>query len=398
MAGWFHRNARRREILRYYHRGHEHAPVLALIRLCEALPDDPDWMDWYAAVTLWSEYYQKPLAAFTRPYGMLANSVWPMEEFDARPEAERASWRELAREGTDLGGGWYLRAIGVHPKSPLYRGNNGTLLTQAKALAAAAHLRGNLPAAQLCQEQLYWVLGRNPFCQSLMVGEGYDFPPMYSPRSGTIVGALPVGIRTLGTHDLPYWPATALCCYKEIWIHPVGRWIWLMGDMGGQPRVRGTAPAGQAVTFRQVPDGLVRSATTGPDGRFRLSLPAGVYEVTAGQARQTATLLPAGVYDLDLRPGRTVGLRIEHATVGGTVTITLHATGIGGHRFELRAHNLAAASAIQSVDLSPARPAKLVWQAKVQDPSAPWIALITPDGDVAQRREITGLVRRPGGK
>ena len=36
-----------------------------------------------------------------------------------------------------------------------------------------------------------------------MYGEGYDWTPLYSVRSGQMVGALPVGIETKGIATLP---------------------------------------------------------------------------------------------------------------------------------------------------------------------------------------------------
>lgn len=403
MAGWFYTNANRRERLWYYHRAHDHAPVLALIRLCEMLPQDKDWMDWYAGVTLWSQYFQKPLAGFSGPYGLLSNSAWRLDEWDGRSSREVPDFRALTQAGAGVGAGWFVRTFPAHPGAYGYQGNDGTILTAAKALAAAAHFRGDLQAAEIAQQQLYWIVGRNPFCQSLMYGEGYDWPPMYSPRSGNIVGAIPVGIFNSGTRDVPYWPATTTCCYKEIWVHPVGRWIWLMGDLAGEPAVHVTAPGQTAVTFRQVSAAgaagvaeiPARTARLDAAGQCRLSLPAGVYEVAAGAARRTVSLLPAGSYELDLRPERAVDLRVEQATTDdGQVTITLTAAGSGKHSFVLRTHNLQIAQAEQTVELAPDRPTKVTWQGKVPAVAVPWVALIVPDGDMASRLETTALVPR----
>ncbi|MEK7407710.1 MAG: hypothetical protein AAB225_21745 [Acidobacteriota bacterium] len=84
------------------------------------------------------------------------------------------------------------------------------LLSQAKGLSAAAQLRRNRAAAELVQRQLQWVVGRNPFVQSTMWGEGYDFAQQYSVSSGDRVGSLPVGIMTRGdgSLDLKLAPAT----------------------------------------------------------------------------------------------------------------------------------------------------------------------------------------------
>ena len=102
----------------------------------------------------------------------------------------------------------------------------------------------------LAEKQAQWLVGRNPFAASVMYGEGYDWTPLYSVRSGQMVGALPVGIETKGFDDAPYWPTQICWTYKEVWSQPVGQWIWLMQDVAvpatvqrhggpGEPRTGG---------------------------------------------------------------------------------------------------------------------------------------------------------------
>jgi hypothetical protein len=127
-----------------------------------------------------------------------------------------------------LGGDWYLRAF---PVWFARRGNYGVLLSQAKALSAAAVLRRDSAALDLVQQQLQWVVGRNPFTQSTMYGEGYDWAQQYSVSSGDFVGSLPVGMQSRGVSDVPYWPSQNMFVYKEVWVHPVARWVWVMADL-----------------------------------------------------------------------------------------------------------------------------------------------------------------------
>ena len=69
-------------------------------------------------------------------------------------------------------------------------------------------MRDDRSAAGLAEEQLQWVVGRNPFVQSTMYGEGRLFCSLYSAMSGEIAGALSVGMETRGDRDVPYWPAS----------------------------------------------------------------------------------------------------------------------------------------------------------------------------------------------
>ena len=78
--------------------------------------------------------------------------------------------------------------------------------------------------------QLYWTVGKNPFGQSLIYGEGHNYPQLNSFSSGEITGEMPVGIRTLGNADIPYWPQTNNACYKEVWVTSAGKWLSLIAE------------------------------------------------------------------------------------------------------------------------------------------------------------------------
>ncbi len=329
ITGFFHQNPRKAARLRYVHRGHEQAPVVALAGLCDALPDHRDWMDWYAVATLHSEYYQKAMAQLTAPWRTLPNALHHVDEHKRWRGNLKDAVKEQILNGLDVGGGWRVRVFPVQPRST-FRGHYGTVLSQTKAVAAAARLRRSPELLELCREQLYWVVGKNPFAQSTMYGEGYDFAPQYTARSGDAVGSLPVGIKSLANRDLPYWPFTNVWNYKEVWVHPVSRWIWLMCDL-----------AAPLATPRGDP-GLRVAHTTGPDGR---------------------------------------------------VTITLAATGSGRHRFAVRAHNLRVPEAEKTADLQPRGSRKLTWECRMQSLKAPWVVVIVPDGKLDQRVEATGILR-----
>jgi hypothetical protein len=390
IAGFFHRDPRRHGIHTYMHRSHEQAPVVALAALCRLFPDDAAWMDWYAAVALHARYYQQAMAAFTAPYRMLPNSLRHVNEHKRHGKDRQAAVREQIENGFPAGGGYHVRVYPVQPNAT-FRGNYGTILSQAKAVSTAAHLRGDPALAHLALDQLHWVVGRNPFGQSTMVGEGYDFAPQYTARSGDIVGALPVGMKSLGNRDLPYWPATNVWNYKEVWVHPVARWLALMEDLEGPAIVRGRSAG--PVTFAGI--GTKETVAASPrGGRFEARLPAGAYEARCGAVRKRVTLLPAAVVEFDLRPEKALDLVVTRRTAaGGKVTIALEARGSGPHIFILRLHNLRVAETKRTAALKPGRAATVAWTCEVADANAPWVAVVVPDGDVTQRVEAVGSAR-----
>ena len=331
LAGFFYTGPDRKTIFHQFHRGNDQAPIVAVARLCETFPDHQDWMKWYSVAALYSEY-QKSAATTTEPYGVLPAYVYRDDEYlhiaeGDRYQSSREAYRRQVLGGMPMGDGYYLKAF---PVWFARRGNYGVLLSQAKGLSAAAHLRRDRAAAELAQRQLQWVVGRNPFVQSTMWGEGYDFAQQYSVSSGDIVGSLPVGIMTGGDRDLPYWPSQNCYVYKEVWVHPSARWLWLMQDLAGPARA-------------------------------------------------------AGSLDLELAPA-TEG--------NGEVTIRLTATGSGRHTFTIRADNLAVDQPEKELVLRKGTPGSLVWKARMNSLDAPWVAVVIPDGDVGQRREAIGATPR----
>jgi len=397
LAGVFYTNTERTQVLRASHASHEAAPVLALVKLCEALPSHSDWMKWYSSVVLYSDYYQKAMAAFTQPYGMLANSVY-FEDEQATSGGRGMTpdvFRNQVRNGVKVGDKAY---VGLFPVWGEFRGNHGTTLTQTKGLSAAAHLRGNLELESMVQQQMQWVMGRNPFVQSTMWGEGHDYAPQYTAMSGDIVGSLPVGIQTRGDRDIPYWPTENCHNWKEVWVLPVSRWLWIMQDLAGPAMVSGLVDSGlhDPVEFKEAKTGKVTPVRPDAGGsRFQASLPAGEYEVTCNAARNTVTLLAGGTYALDFRSGHRIEFRIAHQTAAdGTVTFTLTVEGSGRHKISARADNLTPPPSGRELDLKPGVPAAISWKAKMASVSAPWVAVFYSDDDLTHRKEATGTVPR----
>lgn len=398
LTGFFYRDPGRAQILRYVHLSREQLPMAALVKLCESLPDHRDWMKWYSAVTLYSKYYQQEMARFTQPYGMLANSIFRDDEYLAVPPGlesmPRESYRRQVTNGVKVGDHFYVRRFPVWFE---FRGNHGTSLSQATGLSEAAHLRNDYGLASLLQGELEWVIGRNPFVQSTMWGEGYDYAPQYTAMSGDLVGSLPVGIETLRDGDAPYWPTENCHNWKEVWVHPTGRWIWLMKNLSGPATVLGTAADGGPVAFRNTSIGAVYRVSPARGSRtFRTTLPEGVYEVSSGGERRTVTLLNGGSYPLDLTPGRGVGLRLKATTsADGTVKIQAVISGKGAHTISLRSSNLSLDRPSRTVRLN-GGDQTLEWSGRAVRAATPWVAVAIPDGDLRVRKEATGCAWRAG--
>ncbi|GEM_PF-29001 len=397
LAGFFYTGPDKEDHFHQFHHANDQDPIVALAKLVDAFPDHEDWMDWYSTVVLYSEY-QKRSARITEPYRVLPAYVYHETDYihfpeqAARHQASRGGFREQVMQGMYMGDGYYLRAF---PVWFARRGNYGVLLAQAKALATASHVRRDGKAAELAQKQAQWIVGRNPFAQSTMYGEGYDWKQQYSVSSGDFVGSLPVGMQSWRKTDLPYWPPQNMFVYTEVWVHSTSRWLWLMEDISGPVLVKGrVAPgASRKIEFTDNNTGYIIETEAGTDGLFRIFLSQGRYSVHSGNQHVSLTALPGSVHHLDLRPGYALDTTLKAETdENGRVTIQLTASGEGTHSFEIRSENLDINQPVKDLTLQPGSPGTVEWSAKILSTEAPWVAVVIPNGNVQNRLDITGSI------
>jgi hypothetical protein len=402
LTGYFYTSPKRENLFHRFHIGQEEQPVVALAHLCETFPNHLNWMKWYAAIVLHSKYYQQVAAKIDQPYDVLPAAIYKESEARLLPQskdwtplrvADRDAYIEEVHRGLPLGGEYYLRRFPVWFN---FRGNSSVLLSQTKALSAAGQLRGDLEAEDLAQQQAEWLLGRNPFSASIMYGEGYDWTPLYSVRSGQMVGAIPVGIETKEYNDAPYWPTQICWTYKEVWTQPVGEWIWLMQDLHGASVVEGDADASsrEPIEFRDLRTGRLTQVVADPaNGKFRAQLPQGGYSVRQGTAHTTLTALSGGIYHVELRPSRAFDFNVSvEATHANELTLRIHAEGAGVHTLEVKTYNVESHEpATQTIELRPGHDAELVRHADILTSGTPWVIVVIPDGSLNAHREITGV-------
>jgi hypothetical protein len=401
LTGFFYTSPKRENLFHRFHIGQEEQPIIALAHLCETFPNHVSWMNWYAAIVLHSKYYQQVAAKIDQPYNVLPAAVYRESEARLLPQskdwtplraADRDAYLEEVHRGLPLGGEYYLRRFPVWFD---FRGNSSVLLSQTKALSAAGQLRGDIEAEDLAQQQAEWLLGRNPFSASIMYGQGYDWTPLYSVRSGQMVGAIPVGIETKEYNDSPYWPTQICWTYKEVWTQPVGEWIWLMQDLHGAPVIEGDADvsSSEPIEFRDQRTGHLTQVAVNPaNGKFRAQLPQGGYSVHQGMAHTTLTALSGGVYHVELRASRAIDFNVSvEATHANELTLRIHAEGAGVHTLEIKTHNLEFHEpSTQTIELRPGHDAELVRHAHILASRTPWVIVVIPDGSLSAHREVTG--------
>ena len=82
----------------------------------------------------------------------------------------------------------------------------------------------------IAEQQLFWIVGKNPFGQSLIYGEGSNYAQQYTALPGETVGEIPVGMQSRFNDDTPYWPQFNTATYKEVWGSSAGRWLSLIAE------------------------------------------------------------------------------------------------------------------------------------------------------------------------
>lgn len=200
-AGYFYSDKTRQAIVHFTHQSREQLPIQALVTLCESQPNHEDYDQWQDAIALYGQYLKKMMAA-TQPYGMAPSGIHKNGVIRCFP-----LWTDI------------------------FNGNEALILSTGKAAALCGRYLNDGELNDIAREQLYWTVGKNPFCQSLIYGEGHRYPSQDSFSSGEIVGEIPVGIRAIVDKDVPYFPMTNNACYKEVWLTSAGKWLSLLAEL-----------------------------------------------------------------------------------------------------------------------------------------------------------------------
>lgn len=238
MKGFFYREEEHKTIVHFTHQGRDHSFVQALEALCLAFPDSPQRREWEEAMKLYGEYI-KALYGMAAPYGMLPAGLHHMSETEdpetfallhlqVEYEKEKENYAEQLKAGIDLGNGYYVR---MFPVWFSFRGNAAIQLAMGKGAAIVGSYFDDEELKDIARQQLYWMSGRNPFCQSLIYGEGERYAQQDANYPGEMTGEMPVGIETLENEDIPYWPAGNNATYKEVWLTPAGRWLSIIAEL-----------------------------------------------------------------------------------------------------------------------------------------------------------------------
>ena len=234
IRGFFYEDRAHTKTLTYEHRGHEQSPIHGLVRMVELFPNHPHCYKWKRGLELYAEYVLKT-CELSSYYHLLPAHVYEVDKLNLERFTTGSANRERAlsdlvdqvKAGIPLSDTAYLRILPAAAR----RGFHATLLSKAKAVSLIGRVLNNKELLQIAMNQIEWILGKNPFASSTMYGLGHNYHPLYVAFSRQMVGSLPVGIKTKGNADLPYWPVINNAVYKEIWGHTTGKFFFVLADL-----------------------------------------------------------------------------------------------------------------------------------------------------------------------
>lgn len=234
--GFFYRDAKKIVSLNYNHQGYDQIFMEAIMALCETQPKHEDYKTWDNSIRLYAGYLKK-IVQYVAPYGMIPSGVHNLNEVSdslafyaqhGRFGRRLDDYKAMLQNGFKLDNdGNYLRA---YPVWFSFKGNNAVFLAQGKAAALCGKYLNDKELMNIAEQQLFWVVGKNPFGQSLIWGEGHNYMQQYNALPGDVVGQIPLGIQSRFNEDTPYWPQNNTSVYKEVFGVPAGKWFSLVSE------------------------------------------------------------------------------------------------------------------------------------------------------------------------
>ena len=236
LRGFFYRDLNKKSIVHYTHQSRDFIFMQALTVLCQTQPKHPDYNNWKASITMYGDYL-KTIMKYVDPYGMVPSGVYHVDEVKDSLNFYRVQvgiskgaakdYKEQLENGIKLDSEHYLR---VFPVWFSFKGNAAVHLSTGKAAAICGKFLKDEELIEIAEKQLFWIVGKNPFGQSLIWGEGSNYPQQYTALIGETVGEIPVGMQSKFNEDTPYWPQFNTATYKEVWNSSATKWLSLISE------------------------------------------------------------------------------------------------------------------------------------------------------------------------
>jgi hypothetical protein len=197
-------------------------------------------------------------------------------------------------------------------------------------------------------------------------------------------------MATIGSTDKPYWqPGANEPSPHEQWIQTVNRFVYLASELIGPAIISGSADS--VVVINNELNGE-KIKVEPVNGQFKTTLPQGRYAIRANKIDYHIVAMPNS--SLTLNPSLDFvisSVRDTDSTKTKNVTLTLVANGSGSHTFAVRTSNLTVITPEKSIDLQSGTEQTITWQCTIPNENEPSFAVIVPDGDIKQKKEVAIL-------
>jgi hypothetical protein len=234
--GFFYRDLNKKSIVHFTHQSRDHVYMQALTALCETQPKNADYASWENSIRMYGDYL-KNIMQYVKPYGMVPSGVYNKDEIKDSVnfyivqvgihQDVTKDFKEQLENGVKLDADHYLR---VFPVWFSFKGNTAVQLSTGKSAALCGKFLKDKELINIAEQQLFWVVGKNPFGQSLIWGEGSNYPQQYTALPGEMAGEIPVGMQSHFNEDTPYWPQFNTATYKEVWGGTAMKWFSLISE------------------------------------------------------------------------------------------------------------------------------------------------------------------------
>ncbi len=231
LSGFFYRDSSKVVPVHFNHQSREHLYAQGLASAYAVLSGEKKEKV-FEAIGRYAGY-MKGLMTYASPYSMIPAGMFLLSEAEdaysfprlhlaADFHEQRENMIAQIKNGTPVGNDAYVRQFPVWFS---FRGNAAVLLSQGVACRILGDVLEDKQLHDIADEQLYFMVGKNPFAQSLVYGEGSAYAPQYAANPGEMIGEIPVGIETDGNADEPFYPEAINATYKEVWTSPAARFM-----------------------------------------------------------------------------------------------------------------------------------------------------------------------------
>lgn len=230
LKGMFYRDDSHHVFQHFNHQAREHLYAHSLAEASRILPEV---VEIQTAMTDYGDYLAYLMEA-AAPYPMIASGIYKENEWQDEVsftkqhllvgEEAIEAYKAQLRQGISVAEGYTVKRFPVWFS---FRGNNAIALSMGESAAILGKALDNSELSAIGFQQMQWMIGFNPFAQSMMYGEGHNYPQQYTVSSGEMMGEMPVGVQTFENEDTPYWPQFNNATYKEVWVGVAGKWFSL---------------------------------------------------------------------------------------------------------------------------------------------------------------------------